>query len=267
MRDSPAGDIPTRGVEAIDDQLDGHPGRRGDLAVDASAPLAAPRAPAPAPDAETLRRIIARVAGKALPAVGDITPQFASIVMGLAGEIARQDADLRAADARAAELSELADHDPLLAILNRRGFERELARTAAIVERYRTPASIVFVDLNKFKWINDVYGHQAGDEVLAHVARTLSGNVRSSDIVGRLGGDEFAVILVRADREAARIKAERLEAIIATTPIDIGGTTILLTASTGAEEITGRHGLKRSLDQADAAMYRRKAEYHAGDSR
>src|SRR5690606_31357294 len=127
--------------------------------------------------------------------------------------------------------------------------------------------SVVFIDLNKFKWINDVYGHQAGDRVLAHVGAILQANVRSSDIVGRLGGDEFAVILVQADKEAARAKAERLEAIIATTPIEIDGTIILLTASAGAEEITSRADLESQLGSADAAMYRRKEEYHAADTR
>jgi len=199
--------------------------------------------------------------------MGEITPSVAATISALAGEVGRLEAELEDAARRTAELEQLADHDPLLAILNRRAFERELARTADLVERYGTPASILFVDLNKFKWINDVYGHQAGDAVLAHIAATIAANVRSSDIVGRLGGDEFAVILVQADREVATLKAERLEAIIATTPIEIDGTTILLTASAGAEEITGQQDLKKRLELADAAMYRRKQEYHAGDSR
>ncbi len=217
-------------------------------------------------DTETLQRVISRVCGDLRPAIEEITPSIAATISALAGEIDRQDAALRQADEQAAELAEIADHDPLLSILNRRAFERELARTAALVERYKTPASIVFVDLNKFKWVNDVYGHQAGDTVLQHVADTLAANVRTSDIVGRLGGDEFAVILVQADKQAAITKAERLEAIIATTPIEIDGTSILLTASAGAEEITGQQDLKQRLDEADAAMYRRKQEYHAGDN-
>ena len=235
---------------------------------DMSGPPAAPPGTPSAPSqGQALQRIIARVCGELRPATHEITPSIAATISALAGEIERQDEALRAAGEHAAELAELADHDPLLSILNRRAFERELARTAALVERYKTPASIVFVDLNKFKWINDVYGHQAGDTVLQHVADTLAANVRTSDIVGRLGGDEFAVILVQADKQAAIIKAERLEAIIATTPIEIDGTTILLTASAGAEEITGEHDLKQRLEQADAAMYRRKQEYHAGDNR
>jgi diguanylate cyclase (GGDEF)-like protein len=217
--------------------------------------------------ADSIGRILSRVLGGARPAMSEITPSVAAAVSTLAGEVGRLEAALETAGRRIAELEELADHDPLLAILNRRAFERELARTADLVERYGTPASILFVDLNKFKWINDVYGHQAGDAVLAHIAATIAANVRSSDIVGRLGGDEFAVILVQADKEVAILKAERLEAIIATTPIEIDGTTILLTASAGAEEITGQQDLKKRLELADAAMYRRKQEYHAGDSR
>lgn len=218
-------------------------------------------------DAAALRRVLERIDADLLPPEADLTAPVAATIAALAGEIERRDQALRDAETRRAELEELADRDPLLEIYNRRAFERELARMAAIVERYEAQASVVFVDLNKFKWINDVYGHQAGDRVLAHIAGILQANVRSSDIVGRLGGDEFAVILVQADREAALAKAERLEAIIATTPIEIDGTTILLTASAGAEEITGQADLKARLDSADAAMYRRKEEYHAADKR
>ena len=218
-------------------------------------------------DAAALGRVLARVHQGPLPAEAELTAPVAATIAALAGEIDRQDRALAEAEERASVLAELADRDPLLELFNRRAFERELARMAAIVERYESQASVVFIDLNKFKWINDVYGHQAGDAVLAHVAGIIKANVRSSDIVGRLGGDEFAVILVQAGKEAAVAKAERLEAIIATTPIEIEGTTILLTASAGAEEITGTTDLKARLDSADQAMYRRKEEYHAGDQR
>lgn len=197
----------------------------------------------------------------------EITPAIAALLANLAGQLEEARRARAEAEARIAELEDLADRDPLLDILNRRAFERELERMAAQIERYGGQASVLFIDLNKFKWINDVYGHQAGDAVLAHVGEIIAKNVRSSDLVGRLGGDEFAVILVQADKQAAIAKAERLEAMIATTPIDIGGTTILLTASAGAEEITGVADLKAKLESADSAMYQRKEQYHAADQR
>ena len=219
------------------------------------------------PDTGAIARVLDRLDAGLRPGEGELTEPVAAAIAALGAEIERKDQALREAEERARQLEELADRDPLLALYNRRAFERELARMAAIVERYEAQASVVFIDLNKFKWINDVYGHHAGDRVLAHVASIIEANVRSSDIVGRLGGDEFAVILVQAGREAALAKAERLEAIIATTPIEIDGTTILLTASAGAEEITGRDDLKARLRSADEAMYRRKEEYHAADRR
>ncbi len=218
------------------------------------------------PDAISIQKILMRVCPQ-LPPRSSITPSVTAVLVALTKEIYRQEKALEQAERRQRVLEDLADRDVLLSVFNRRAFERELTRTAAIVERYGTPASIVFVDLNRFKWVNDVYGHQVGDAVLVHIANILCANVRNSDIVGRLGGDEFAVILVQADNDAANAKAERLEAIIATTPIAINGTTILLTASTGTQEITGTSDLKRNLDDADAAMYRRKAEYHDGDPR
>ena len=99
------------------------------------------------------------------------------------------------AEWKIAELEARADVDPLLDILNRRGFERELARSLAYVKRYGTAAALVFIDLDGFKAVNDRHGHAAGDALLKAVARQLTGHVRASDVVARLGGDEFAVLM------------------------------------------------------------------------
>ena len=82
-----------------------------------------------------------------------------------------------------AELEARADVDPLLDILNRRGFERELKRSLAYVERYGTDAALIFIDLDGFKAVNDRHGHAAGDALLKAVARELIGHVRASDVV------------------------------------------------------------------------------------
>src|SRR4051812_22580050 len=105
---------------------------------------------------------------------------------------------------------DLADRDTLTPTYNRRAFIRELHRTMSKVERYKTPAAVLYVDLDGFKALNDCYGHAAGDAVLKHVGRLLLESVRESDAVGRLGGDEFGVILNRANADEARAKAQTL---------------------------------------------------------
>jgi len=193
---------------------------------------------------------------KVLDAIGEMSARIEDLARRLAE-----------AESRSGELAELADRDPLLGIFNRRAFERELARTAAYARRYGAKASLVFIDLNKFKWINDVYGHKAGDAVLVHAASIIEANIRRSDIVGRLGGDEFGVILAQVDGALALRKAERLEAMIATTPIEVDGVTLLLTASAGAADITGEGTLADIMERADQEMYKRKEVYHSGDTR
>src|SRR6185312_1083456 len=95
-----------------------------------------------------------------------------------ASELDRLKAELTAARAKIAELDARADVDPLLDILNRRGFERELARSLAYVKRYGTDAVLVYIDLDGFKAVNDQHGHGAGDELLKAVAAALTGQVR-----------------------------------------------------------------------------------------
>ena len=133
----------------------------------------------------------------------------------LLAEIDRLKAELARADWKIAELEARADVDPLLDILNRRGFERELARSLAYVKRYGTAAALILIDLDGFKAVNDQHGHAAGDALLKAVARQLTGHVRASDMVARLGGDEFAVLMWNVDVIHAIAKARELEGVIA----------------------------------------------------
>ena len=119
----------------------------------------------------------------------DDFPQTASLL----AEIERLKREVAVARARIGELEARADIDPLLDILNRRGFERDLKRAIAYVKRYGTQAALMFIDLDGFKAVNDRHGHGAGDALIKAVARELIGHVRSSDVVGRLGGDEFGM--------------------------------------------------------------------------
>ena len=108
------------------------------------------------------------------------------------------------------QLKHMADHDPLTGLLNRRAFERELAVHVSRVARYGAEGAVLVLDLDHFKYVNDVLGHTAGDGLIISVARGLQERLRDTDVLARLGGDEFAVLLPRADAQEAREVAEAL---------------------------------------------------------
>ena len=161
---------------------------------------------------------------------------------------------------RLAAAEELADRDTLAPTLNRRAFLRELHRTMSEVERYKTPAAVIYMDLDGFKALNDAYGHAAGDAVLRHVGTLLLDSVRESDVVGRLGGDEFGVILNRATAEEARTKAAALNDRINNSAILHAGIAHRIRASIGVHAIAFAEDPETAIARADEAMY---ADKHA----
>lgn len=176
----------------------------------------------------------------------------------LLAEIERLKRDLAGAERRITELEARADIDPLVDILNRRGFERELARSLAYVRRYGTAAALMFIDLDGFKAVNDRHGHAAGDALLRAVATTLSRSVRASDVVSRLGGDEFGVLMWNLDETRANAKVDELEAMIAGVRVDHGADTLSVGASAGAVALDPDASAAAIIDAADQAMYARK---------
>ncbi len=183
-------------------------------------------------------------------------PPLASLL----AENERLKRELAVARARVSDLEARADVDPLLDILNRRGFERELKRALAHIKRYGTEAALMFVDLDDFKGVNDRYGHGAGDAVLKAVARELIGHVRASDVVGRLGGDEFGVLIWHAGEEQAIAKARELESLIARVVIVHGKARIETAASVGMALLVADTTAEDMIGAADHAMYARKQE-------
>ncbi len=173
----------------------------------------------------------------------------------LLAEIERLKREVAIARARVAELEARADVDSQLDILNRRGFERELARARAHVQRYGTQAALMFIDLDGFKAINDRYGHGVGDAVLKAVARELTAHVRASDIIGRLGGDEFGVLIWRVDEAQATAKARELEALIGGVAITHGQARIRAAASVGTAPLPAEASPTEIIAAADRAMY------------
>jgi diguanylate cyclase (GGDEF)-like protein len=158
------------------------------------------------------------------------------------------------------QLRASAESDFLLDILNRRGFERELSRSIAFIKRYSASAALLMLDVDRFKPINDAFGHAAGDKVLKAIAQTLSSQVRASDVIGRLGGDEFAVLLWNLSETDARAKAAELEQAIDALRFSFGGSTVRTGASVGVAVLDAHSEMRTALDQADSAMYVRKAQ-------
>ncbi len=159
---------------------------------------------------------------------------------------------------RLAAAEALADRDMLAPVFNRRGFLRELHRTMSEVERYRTPAAVLYIDLDNFKAVNDAFGHAAGDEIIRHVGALLAENVRESDVVGRLGGDEFGVILNHAGAEEARVKAAWLSELINKSALVFAGQRHRIQASVGIHPIAMTEDPEAAIARADEAMYAEK---------
>ena len=174
--------------------------------------------------------------------------------------IRRLRAQLARALERIEELRASADIDFLLDIPNRRGFERELHRAIAYIKRYHATGALIVLDVDRLKPINDAFGHAAGDAVLKAIVAALLRQVRSSDVVGRLGGDEFALLLWNLTETDARAKAASLEAAVDGLTFTFRGRNVTAGASAGVA-ILGPHAeAGRALEEADRAMYVRKAQ-------
>jgi len=159
-----------------------------------------------------------------------------------------------------AELERDSVTDPLTGVLNRRGFEAELARALADGRRYDEHGALLYLDLDGFKEINDTLGHAAGDAVLRKFASILVNNVRDTDRVGRLGGDEFAILMSRTSLANAAARAEKIEWLINASAIDWSGQVVSIRASLGTDYFGPDDDSAVVMLRADQAMYRQKQE-------
>ena len=190
----------------------------------------------------------------------EMTPSVTVAMQTLLGEIDDLRGEVGRLKGRLAEIEDLADRDALTPLLNRRALLRELGRIRTFAQRYGSPASLVYFDLDDLKGVNDRLGHAAGDAALKAVAERLLENVRESDIVGRMGGDEFAVILAQADQATAEAKAASLARAIEAEPLRFGDWSAPLHISWGVREITQDVEAEALVAEADAAMYVKKRE-------
>jgi diguanylate cyclase (GGDEF)-like protein len=158
------------------------------------------------------------------------------------------------------DLVERANTDPLTKIANRRHFEEQAADEFRRCQRNHQPLSLMVIDVDHFKWINDTHGHAAGDEVLRVLSEALSEQVRRIDVVGRLGGEEFAVVMPGADKARAEEAAERLRARISGLRVELATGPVRMTVSIGVTECdVWTEQLPGALSRADDAMYQAKA--------
>lgn len=165
--------------------------------------------------------------------------------------------DLSARRALEAELRAAASHDPLTGLVNRRALADRLRAAQARRDRDGRDLALLFIDLDRFKAVNDEHGHETGDRLLVEVARGLVDATRRSDTVCRLGGDEFVVLCHPIDGEGGlRDVVDRLQAVRPL--VEVAGSTVEVGSSIGAVLVDPDEDLDTALRRAVAAMYRRK---------
>jgi diguanylate cyclase (GGDEF)-like protein len=170
--------------------------------------------------------------------------------------LARNIERLSAIRAQAELLALQATTDPLTGIPNRRRLDDELRRLVAQAQRYEQPLSVVLIDLDNFKRVNDRHGHEVGDRVLVEVVERLTAAVRAADLLGRWGGEEFVLLAPQTDERAARDLAERCRSAIAHSPTRAG----TVTANFGVATLGPADDARALMRRADIALYVAKSD-------
>jgi two-component system cell cycle response regulator len=181
-------------------------------------------------------------------------------VKRLRREFSKRIEEMRVLQARAEEFERLAMVDSLTGLSNRRAAEGRLASEAARSERYGHPLTVISFDLDKFKQINDTYGHLVGDQVLKEFARRLRAAIRKSDIAARMGGDEFLVLFPECNTSQVQTLLARLRPM----EIEYGGTKIAICFSAGWVGYEKGETTQQFLERADRILY---AEKRSGKTR
>ena len=191
--------------------------------------------------------------------------QLVNVSLGLAADLTQAKVCTYSLREKNEELAKASVSDALTGLNNRAGLDQALAemQSARATAKQTLPYSIIMVDLDKFKSINDTYGHSAGDDVLRSVGKSLSDCARATDFVARYGGEEFAVVLTNAGKTEGKVVAERFRASIQRKPIELKDRVLEVTASVGVASSDsfepGVH-FQTVLDAADAALYKAKRE-------
>lgn len=180
------------------------------------------------------------------------TLQFALLAMEEAEKrIKRQEIRIK-------HLESLSVTDELTQLLNRRGFLQQFQYSLSISRRNNTGGSLMILDLDKFKQINDTYGHSAGDDVLQNVGVSIARVVRESDIVGRIGGDEFSILMPGANPMTVRKRISQIHSAIGGMKFPWNYQNITIRASIGRCDYTGQENEHEIFNVADTSMYEQK---------
>lgn len=195
---------------------------------------------------------LGRIRGGAAPVASNLMAGavFGGLGLSLLCLLKRRQALLR----RIRMLEVLSREDDLTGLYNRRHVEELLAGALSSARRHHHAVSILFIDVDGFKRVNDDLGHQAGDDVLRTIAQRIRLGLRSEDVVGRWGGEEFLAVLPMTPLSAALAVAERLRSEIAKTPVQAGGQAVAITVSIGC---AGGHddSVESLLREADFALF------------
>lgn len=205
-------------------------------------------------------------AGPTLPGGAVQNQEIPNTIKELTDEVLGLRRELRLLRIANAELERVAVRDPLTPLFNRRYFITALNERLVRAKRYHTKAAVLFIDINRMKYINDAFGHSAGDFALVHAAQLVQANIRATDVAARIGGDEFAVILEEADEVQAEAKAEQLEQVLRSTSCLFGSDLLPVSASIGFTELLPDDSEDTLLERADANMYSRKRAWHEARS-
>jgi diguanylate cyclase len=195
---------------------------------------------------------------------------LAELVVDVIGDIVRANQDLQSkletAESRLKEqAAEIETHisrsltDPLTGLPNRREFNHRLEERMSAWNRRQEVFSLLLVDVDHFKKLNDAHGHLAGDQVLAGMGRTLRSAIRREDAVARYGGEEFAIVLPSTTLEQAARVADNVRTSIAKLVVNYGGNQLSVTASVGLATIQANEQAEALIQRADAALYAAKA--------
>lgn len=151
-----------------------------------------------------------------------------------------------------------AQQDTLTRLPNRRGIQQFIEFESARARRQKKPLTLILCDIDRFKRVNDQYGHDGGDVVLKHVSDLFKASIREQDGVARWGGEEFLFVLPDTDESNAVVLAEKVRETLATSPVDIQQKKVVITASFGVAQIDFEQGLDKALTLADKALYKAK---------
>jgi diguanylate cyclase (GGDEF)-like protein len=157
------------------------------------------------------------------------------------------------------EFKTLSRHDPLTKIRNRRSFFELSQQILTIARRTKQPLSLIMIDIDNFKHINDTYGHIIGDEILIHLVHSINALIRESDIFARFGGEEFIILLPETDLSGSVELCEKIRTYIENTIFSDGKVSVPFTISLGTSELQDEKLLRELIQKADAALYQSKS--------